>query len=63
MIKNCVDDNVHAVFLYNPHYQMYEEQCYRNWWDRAKQITPPVKLAKKLGYQNEPQYYYVWWAK
>ena len=43
--------------------QMCEEQGYKTWWDCAKQNTPSVRLAKKLGYQNEPEYRYVWWAK
>jgi GNAT superfamily N-acetyltransferase len=40
-----------------------EEHGYKTWWDCAKQNTPSVKLAKKLGYQNDPEYRYVWWAK
>lgn len=40
-----------------------EEQGYKTWWDCAKQNTPSVRLAKKLGYQNEPEYRYVWWSK
>lgn len=40
-----------------------EEQGYKPWWDCAKQNTPSVKLARKLGYQEEPEYRYVWWAK
>jgi RimJ/RimL family protein N-acetyltransferase len=43
--------------------EMCEEQGYRTWWDCAKQNTPSVRLAKKLGYQGEPEYRYVWWAK
>lgn len=40
-----------------------EAQGYKTWWDCAKQNTPSVKLAKKLGYQDDPEYRYVWWAK
>jgi RimJ/RimL family protein N-acetyltransferase len=43
--------------------ELCEEQGYRPWWDCAKQNIPSVKLAKKLGYQGEPEYRYVWWAK
>jgi GNAT superfamily N-acetyltransferase len=43
--------------------EMCEAQGYKTWWDCAKQNTPSVKLAKKLGYQNDPEYRYVWWAK
>jgi len=43
--------------------EICEEQGYKTWWDCAKQNTPSVRLAKKLGYQNEPEYRYVWWAK
>ena len=43
--------------------EICEEQGYKTWWDCAKQNLPSVSLAKKLGYQNEPEYRYVWWAK
>ncbi len=43
--------------------EICEEQGYKTWWDCAKQNTPSVRLAKKLGYQNEPEYRYIWWAK
>jgi GNAT superfamily N-acetyltransferase len=43
--------------------ELCEEQGYKTWWDCARQNTPSVKLAKKLGYQNDPEYRYVWWAK
>ena len=42
--------------------QMCEAQGYETWWDCAKQNTPSVKLARKLGYQKEQEYRYVWWA-
>ncbi len=40
-----------------------EAQGYATWWDCAKQNTPSARLARKLGYQNEQEYRYVWWAK
>lgn len=40
-----------------------EMQGYSTWWDCAKQNTPSVRLAKKLGYQNEKEYRYAWWEK
>jgi GNAT superfamily N-acetyltransferase len=43
--------------------EICEEQGYKTWWDCAKQNTPSVRLSKKLGYQNEPEYRYTWWAK
>ena len=43
--------------------ELCEEQGYKTWWDCAKQNTPSVRLAKKLGYQDDPEYRYVWWAK
>jgi hypothetical protein len=43
--------------------ELCEEQRYKTWWDCAKQNTASVRLAKKLGYQNEPEYRYVWWSK
>ena len=43
--------------------EMCEEQGYKTWWDCAKQNIPSVRLAKKLGYQGDPEYRYAWWAK
>jgi RimJ/RimL family protein N-acetyltransferase len=43
--------------------EMCEAQGYKTWWDCARQNTPSVRLAKKLGYQGEPKYRYVWWPK
>jgi RimJ/RimL family protein N-acetyltransferase len=43
--------------------EICEAKGYRTWWDCAKQNTPSVRLAKKLGYQGEPEYRYVWWAR
>ena len=43
--------------------EICEEQGYKTWWDCAKQNTPSVKLAHRLGYQNEREYRYVWWTK
>jgi RimJ/RimL family protein N-acetyltransferase len=40
-----------------------EAQGYGTWWDCAKQNTPSARLARKLGYQNQQEYRYVWWAK
>ena len=40
-----------------------EVQGYATWWDCAKQNTPSVRLAKKLGYRNEKEYRYAWWEK
>ena len=40
-----------------------ETQGYSTWWDCAKQNTPSVRLARKLGYQNEKEYRYMWWEK
>ena len=40
-----------------------EAQGYATWWDCAKQNTASVHLARKLGYQNEQEYRYVWWPK
>jgi RimJ/RimL family protein N-acetyltransferase len=42
--------------------ELCEDQGYRTWWDCAKQNIPSTKLARKLGYQNEREYRYVWWA-
>jgi RimJ/RimL family protein N-acetyltransferase len=43
--------------------EMCEEEGYKTWWDCAKQNIPSVRLAKRLGYEGEPEYRYVWWAK
>lgn len=43
--------------------EICEEQGYKTWWDCAKQNSPSVRLAKKLGYQGNPEYRYIWWAK
>ncbi len=43
--------------------QRCEAQGYSTWWDCAKQNTPSVRLAHKLGYENEREYRYVWWAQ
>jgi RimJ/RimL family protein N-acetyltransferase len=43
--------------------ELCEERGYRTWWDCAKQNTPSVKLARRLGYYNEREYRYVWWPK
>ena len=40
-----------------------ESQGYATWWDCAKQNTPSVRLARKLGYQNEMEYHHVCWLK
>lgn len=36
---------------------------YTTWWDCAKQNIPSIQLARKLGYRNEKEYRYVWWAR
>lgn len=41
--------------------EMCEAKGYQTWWDCAKQNTPSVTLARKLGYQQEQEYRYVWW--
>jgi RimJ/RimL family protein N-acetyltransferase len=38
-----------------------EARGYSTWWDCARQNTASVNLARKLGYQNEREYRYVWW--
>ena len=43
--------------------EMCESRGFNTWWDCAKQNTASVRLAKKLGYQNQQEYRYVWWAK
>ena len=40
-----------------------EAQGYNTWWDCAKQNLPSTRLARRLGYQNEREYRYVWWQK
>ena len=40
-----------------------ETQGYSTWWDCAKQNTPSVRLARKLGFRNEKEYRYAWWEK
>lgn len=42
--------------------EMCESNGYDTWWDCAKQNTPSVKLARKLGYQREQEYRYMWWS-
>lgn len=43
--------------------EICETQGYSTWWDCAKQNTPSVRLARKLGYRNEKEYRYAWWEK
>lgn len=43
--------------------EICEAQGYSTWWDCAKQNTPSVRLARKLGYRNEKEYRYAWWEK
>jgi len=43
--------------------EICEAQGYNTWWDCAKQNIPSTRLARKLGYQNEQEYRYVWWTK
>jgi len=40
-----------------------ERKGYKTWWDCAKQNILSTRLARKLGYQNEHEYRYVWWQK
>lgn len=42
--------------------RMCEAQGLETWWDCAKQNTPSVRLAHKLGFQNEREYHYVFWS-
>lgn len=42
---------------------MCEAQGYATWWDCAKQNTSSAALARKLGYVNEREYRFVWWAR
>jgi RimJ/RimL family protein N-acetyltransferase len=39
-----------------------KEKGYSTWWDCAKQNTASANLARKLGFENEREYRYVWWA-
>ena len=41
--------------------ELCEAQDYATWWDCAKQNIASTRLARKLGYQNEREYRYVWW--
>lgn len=43
--------------------ELCEAQGYATWWDCAKQNIASARLARKLGYYNEREYRYVWWAK
>jgi RimJ/RimL family protein N-acetyltransferase len=43
--------------------ELCEARGYSTWWDCAKQNAPSVRLAHKLGYQNEREYRYRWWEK
>jgi RimJ/RimL family protein N-acetyltransferase len=43
--------------------EMCETKGYVTWWDCAKHNIASVRLAQKLGYQNEREYRYVWWDK
>lgn len=43
--------------------EMCEAQGYATWWDCAKGNIPSAKIARKLGYQNEREYRYVWWEQ
>lgn len=43
--------------------EMCEAKGYATWWDCAKQNTASARLARKLGYQNEREYRYVWWSR
>ena len=43
--------------------QLCERQGYATWWDCAKHNSASARLARKLGYQNQREYRYVWWAQ
>jgi len=43
--------------------EICETKGYKTWWDCAKQNIPSTRLARKLGYQNEREYRYIWWQK
>jgi hypothetical protein len=42
---------------------MCELQGYTTWWDCAQQNIPSIRLARRLGYQQEQKYRYLWWAQ
>jgi RimJ/RimL family protein N-acetyltransferase len=42
--------------------EMCESLGFKTWWDCAKQNIASTKLARKLGYQDEREYRYVWWS-
>jgi RimJ/RimL family protein N-acetyltransferase len=43
--------------------ELCEARGYSTWWDCAKQNTPSVRLASRLGFQNGREYRYRWWEK
>ena len=43
--------------------EICEAQGYATWWDCAKQNDASVRLARKLGYENEREYRYRLWNK
>jgi RimJ/RimL family protein N-acetyltransferase len=43
--------------------ELCETKGYATWWDCAKQNNASTRLARKLGYQNEREYRFVWWSK
>jgi RimJ/RimL family protein N-acetyltransferase len=43
--------------------EICESKGYSTWWDCAKQNTPSMRLATKLGYQHQKEYRYLWWEK
>jgi RimJ/RimL family protein N-acetyltransferase len=43
--------------------ELCERQGYTTWWDCAKHNRAFSQLARRLGYQKEREYRYVWWAK
>lgn len=43
--------------------ELCEQQGYATWWDCAKDNTASARLARKLGYQKEQEYRYMWWSK
>ena len=52
-----------ATFACSRLIDICEAQGYRTWWDCAKQNIASTKLARKLGYRNEREYRYIWWAR
>jgi len=38
-------------------------KCRSTWWDCAKQNTRSANLARKIGFQDELEYRYVWWRR